>query len=207
MIHIGLVEDDDDVRRGYSFLISQAPDLSCRAFASAEELLEDIRDVPFDVVLMDVNLPGMNGIDCTRRIKAIAPRTQVMMFTVYENNESVFKALEAGASGYILKQSAPEFIVESIRELHAGGAPMSGQIARKVVSHFSAATGTKKDSYQLSAREEEVLQLLSQGYRYQDIADMLFISIATVRSHIYRIYEKLHVHNRTEALNKWQSSG
>lgn len=204
MINVGIVEDDDDVRLGYSFLIGQSDDLTCHAFSSAEQLLKGLPDLVLDVVLMDVNLPGISGIECTRKLKLISSGTQVMMFTVYENNESVFTALEAGASGYVLKQSSPTFIVDSIRELHSGGAPMSSQIARKVVAHFSGSSPKSRDSYQLSLREEEVLNMLSKGYRYQDIADILYISIATVRSHIYNIYEKLHVHNRTEALNKWQ---
>jgi len=203
MINVGFVEDDHEVRQGYSFLIEQAGDLRCHPFPDAESLLETISSIKLDVVLMDVNLPGMSGIECTKKIKQISPQTQVMMFTVYENNESVFQALEAGASGYVLKHSSPAFLVSSIMELYEGGAPMSAQIARKVVTSFNKPLKVPAD-YSLSSREEEVLDLLSQGFRYQDIANKLFISIATVRSHIYHIYEKLHVKNRTEALNKWK---
>jgi DNA-binding NarL/FixJ family response regulator len=207
MINVGLVEDDHEVRQGYAFLIEQAGDLRCHPYGDAETLLSELAKAKLDVVLMDVNLPGMSGIECTRIVKQISPNTQVMMFTVYENNESVFQALEAGASGYVLKHSSPSFIVSSIMELYEGGAPMSSQIARKVVTSFNKRQSTPPtQDYSLSAREEEVLDLLSQGFRYQDIADKLFISIATVRSHIYHIYEKLHVKNRTEALIKWKRS-
>ncbi len=206
MINVGLVEDDHEVRQGYSFLIEQAGDLRCHPFSDAETLIAEIAHAKLDVVLMDVNLPGMSGIECTRIIKQMSPNTQVMMFTVYENNESVFQALEAGASGYVLKHSSPSFIVSSILDLYEGGAPMSAQIARKVVTSFNKKVpSVPVADYSLSTREEEVLDLLSQGFRYQDIADKLFISIATVRSHIYHIYKKLHVKNRTEALNKWKN--
>jgi DNA-binding NarL/FixJ family response regulator len=203
-ISVAIIEDEKVIRDGYCFLICQSPEFQCEGYASAEEALERFRIKSPDVVLMDVNLQGMNGIDCTRIIKAEMPETLIMMFTVYENNENVFKALEAGASGYLLKQSSPEEVVAAIKDLHNGGAPMSGTIARKVVNAFNKGPA-HQDDFELSGREEEVLKLLSTGYRYKDIADRLFISISTVRSHIYNIYEKLHVHNRTEALNKFNS--
>jgi DNA-binding NarL/FixJ family response regulator len=203
-IDVAIVEDEKVIREGYCFLINQSPEFHCTGYASAESALESFKIKAPDVVLMDVNLQGMNGIECTRIIKGGMPETLIMMFTVYENNENVFKALEAGASGYLLKQSAPEEVIAAIKDLYNGGAPMSGTIARKVVSAFNK-TPLEDESFELSTREEEVLKLLSTGYRYKDIADRLFISISTVRSHIYNIYEKLHVHNRTEALNKFNN--
>ncbi len=201
-IHVAIIEDEDELRTGYCFLINRAPDFSCSGFHSAEAAIPEINKTNTDIILMDVNLPGMTGIECAGKIKAAFPEILIMMFTVYENNENVFKALAAGASGYILKQSSPAELLEAIRELHAGGAPMSSSIARMVVSSFNPQS-KKENPYNLSEREAEVLQLLAGGFRYKDIADKLFITISTVRSHIYKIYEKLHVHNRTEALNKF----
>jgi DNA-binding NarL/FixJ family response regulator len=155
---------------------------------------------------MDVNLPGTDGISCTRIIKRDYPDILIMMFTIYENNENVFKALEAGANGYLLKQSPPEELVAALYELQNGGAPMSSSIARMVVASFNK-TKPVSNEYDLTDREQEVLILLSDGYRYKDIASKLFVSVSTVRSHIYNIYEKLHVHNRTEALNKYNKKG
>lgn len=201
-IDIAIIEDEEEIREGYCFLINRSPQFACTGYASAELALEVFRIKVPDIVLMDVNLEGMNGIECTHIIKSTLPETLIMMFTAYENNENVFKALEAGANGYILKQSSPEELLDAIKDLYNGGAPMSSAIARQVVSTFSKVS-IKNKAFNLSFREEEVLKLLSRGFRYKDIADKLFISISTVRSHIYSIYEKLHVHNRTEALNKF----
>jgi DNA-binding NarL/FixJ family response regulator len=202
-IQVVIIEDEDEIREGYTFLINRSPGVVCIGFASAESALVAFKTERPEIILMDVNLQGMNGIDCTKVIKSTWPDIQIMMFTAYENNENVFKALEAGASGYILKQATPQELLDAIMELHNGGAPMSSAIARKVVSSFSKTTDNQK-SFNLSEREEEVLSLLSNGFRYKDIADRLFISISTVRSHIYNIYEKLHVNNRTEALNRFR---
>jgi DNA-binding NarL/FixJ family response regulator len=199
---IFIVEDDDEVRTGSVFLINFSNEYVCTGFSNAEDALRAIKVNKPDIVLMDVNLPGMNGIECTKLIKQASRDIQVMMFTVYENHENVFKALEAGASGYLLKQSTPNELLDAIRLLNAGGAPMSTSIARMVVSSFNKHAAIIDEKYHLSDREKEILDLLSEGYRYQDIADKLFINISTVRSHIYHIYEKLHVSNRTEALNK-----
>lgn len=204
-IKVAIIEDEDELRNNYCFLINRSTEFSCVAFSSAEAALQDIGSNPADIVLMDVNLPGMSGIECTRLIREQYPSMLIMMFTIYENNENVFKALEAGASGYILKQSSPEELLEAIRELHTGGAPMSSSIARMVVSSFNSQSEKRENNYNLSDREQEVLKLLAGGFRYKDIANQLFISISTVRSHIYNIYEKLHVHNRTEAWNKFNS--
>jgi len=156
-----------------------------------------------DIVLMDINLPGMNGIECIRRVKTVCPQLQFMMFTIYEDSEQVFDALAAGASGYLLKKTPRDKILPSIQELYEGGSPMSTQIARKVVAYFQKEKEASNNQAQLSAREREVLELLSKGFVYKEIAARLNIATGTVRQHIHKIYEKLHVQNRTEALNKF----
>jgi len=151
---------------------------------------------------MDINLPGMNGIECIREIKTKVPRTQFMMFTVYENDEKVFEALKAGASGYLLKNTGLVQLIEALQELHNGGSPMSANIARKLVTVFREKENSEIPVEALSKRETEILQLLSKGLLYKEIAEQLSISVSTVRQHIHKIYEKLHVQNRTEAINK-----
>ncbi len=204
MLNIALVEDDEEIRAVYAYLINKDSEMKASPFGDSESFLAACKNIKFDVVIMDVNLPGMDGITCTRNIKTTSPETLVLMFTVYENNENIFKALEAGANGYLVKQSSPISIIEAIRELHSGGAPMSGQIARKVLDHFSKVQKPNSNQFGLSEREQEILNLLATGFRYQDIADQLHISFGTVRTHIYNIYTKMHVDNRTEALNKWR---
>jgi DNA-binding NarL/FixJ family response regulator len=201
-----IIEDITEIRNGYCFLIEYSNEFLAKGFSSAEDALKEIEFNKPDLILMDVNLPGMTGIECTKIIKKSYPEILIMMFTVYENNENVFKALEAGASGYILKQSSPDELMDAIHQLNDGGAPMSSSIARMVVSSFSKISDNRSDKYNLSEREKEILELLAGGFRYKDIADQLFISISTVRSHIFSIYEKLHVHNRTEALNKYKQN-
>ncbi len=200
-----IIEDEKDIREGYCFLINKSHEFSCKGFATGEEALEYLAKHEASIVLMDVNLPGADGITCTRIIKSSFPKTLVMMFTIYENNENVFKALEAGANGYLLKQSPPEELLTALIELLNGGAPMSSSIASMVVASFNKNTKTLS-IYELTDREQEVLKYLSEGYRYKDIANKLFISISTVRSHIYNIYEKLHVNNRTSAVNKFNGN-
>ena len=155
-----------------------------------------------DIVIMDINLPGMNGIECIREMKTKVPHTQFMMFTVYENDEKVFEALKAGASGYLLKNTGLVQLIEALQELHNGGSPMSANIARKLVTVFREKENSEIPVEALSKRETEILQLLSKGLLYKEIADQLSISVSTVRQHIHKIYEKLHVQNRTEAINK-----
>ena len=202
-ITVVIVEDLEEVRTGLRQIISADPRFKVVAsFADAETAAENLVSLPVDIVIMDINLPGMNGIDCIKLIKANCPGTQFMMFTVYENNEQVFDALRAGAMGYLLKKSSPQKILESLIELYNGGSPMSANIARKLVSSLQKKTEPAISSSLLSTRENEVLQLLSQGLLYKEISDKLGISTATVRQHIHKIYEKLHVQNRTEALNK-----
>ncbi len=202
-IKIAIIEDEAEILNGYCFILNQTKEYSCIGFSSAENALADLGRTDFQVILMDVNLPGMSGIDLTRIIKAKYPQILILMFTVYENSENVFKALKAGANGYLLKQSTPAELLKAIEEALNGGAPMTSSIARMVVSSFSAKSD--KNVHNLSQREMEVLEKLAEGFRYTDIAEQLFVSVSTVRSHIYNIYEKLHVNNRTEALNKFNN--
>lgn len=202
-ISIAIVEDLDEVREGLKQFISLSPDFNVKdTFKTAEEALFDLPVINPDIVIMDINLPGMSGIDCIKQVKKKIPNTQFMMFTVYENDEKVFEALKAGASGYLLKNTGMVQITESLRELYNGGSPMSSNIARKLVTVFRAQQPEETSVEVLSNRENEILQLLSKGLLYKEIADKLSISVGTVRQHIHKIYEKLHVNNRTEALNK-----
>ena len=202
-ITISIVEDLDEVRDGLTQFISLNAEFKMlKTFRTAEEAVKEIPGLRPEIVIMDINLPGMNGIECIRQVKDHSPGTQFMMFTVYENDEKVFEALKAGASGYLLKNTGLLQMIEAIKELHDGGSPMSSNIARKLVSVFHAKEKVLPEINALSNRENEVLQWLSKGLLYKEIADKLSISIATVRQHIHRIYEKLHVQNRTEALNK-----
>jgi len=202
-ISIAIVEDLDVVRNGLKDFISLSTDfLVVGSYKSGEEALQKLPDAKPDIVIMDINLPGMNGIECIRQVKDKSPGTQFMMFTVYENDDKVFEALKAGASGYLLKNTGLLHIAESVKELHEGGSPMSANIARKMVNLFR--DNDKKNPFLdlLSNREKEILQLLAKGLLYKEIAEQLGITTGTVRIHIHKIYEKLHVQNRTEAINK-----
>ena len=202
-ITLAIVEDLDEVRDGLKNFISLSSDFKILdTFKTAEEALHDIPKLQPDIVIMDINLPGMNGIECIRQVKDKTPSTQFMMFTVYENDEKVFEALKAGASGYLLKNTGLVQLIESLKELHNGGSPMSANIARKLVTVFRDKEKETTSVEVLSARENEILQLLAKGLLYKEIADQLAISVSTVRQHIHHIYEKLHVQNRTEAINK-----
>ena len=204
-ITIAIVEDLDEVREGLKNFLALSPDFKVLdTYKTGEEAAEDIPKLHPDIVIMDINLPGMSGIDCVRAVRKKTSATQFMMFTVYENDEKVFEALKAGASGYLLKNTGLIQIVEALRELYDGGSPMSANIARKLVMNFQEQMKheSPEDIAQLSIRENETLHLLSQGLLYKEIAEQLGISTSTVRQHIHRIYEKLHVQNRTEALNK-----
>jgi DNA-binding NarL/FixJ family response regulator len=204
-ITLAIVEDLDEVREGLTTFLALSPEfLVLDTFKTAEQALETIPRLQPDIVIMDINLPGMNGIECVRQIGALKSHIQFMMFTVYENDEKVFEALKAGASGYLLKNTGLLHIIEALKELHNGGSPMSANIARKLVNNFQqkAQKETPSGLSTLSPRENEILQLLARGLLYKEIADQLGISTSTVRQHIHRIYEKLHVQNRTEAINK-----
>jgi len=202
-IKVSIVEDLTEVRDGLAELVSSDKELSMvGSFEDAESAVERLPVLHPDIVIMYINLPGMSGIDCIRNVKEKCPSTQFMMFTVYENDEKVLQALQAGASGYLLKRTEPQRIIESIKELNQGGSPMSSNIARKVLNIFLQEKKiTKKEI--LSNRENEVLELLAGGLLYKEIAEKLFITHGTVRQHIHNIYEKLHVNNRTEAVNKY----
>ncbi|HEY5967703.1 MAG TPA: response regulator transcription factor [Chitinophagaceae bacterium] len=202
-ITLAIVEDLDEVRDGLRNFISLSPDFKVlNTFKTAEEAVDDLPKLKPDIVIMDISLPGMNGIECIRQLKDKSPRTQFMMFTVYENDEKVFEALKAGASGYLLKNTGLVQLIESLKELHNGGSPMSSNIARKLVTLFRSEQKETVNLEVLSNRENEILQLLAKGLLYKEIAEQLSISVSTVRQHIHHIYEKLHVQNRTEAINK-----
>lgn len=200
-IAVSIVEDDVKVRGNLARLVDSTAGFVCVSqHPDAENALKDLPISAPEVVLMDINLPGMNGVDCVRRLKELLPKIQVVMLTVYENTNIIFSALSSGASGYLLKQSSPEQIIEAIREVHGGGSPMTSHIARKVVASFQKFTNPSQDYQKLSLREQQVIEQLAQGYTYQEIADTLKISYATVHTHIRHIYEKLHVQTRTEAI-------
>ncbi|HEY5825033.1 MAG TPA: response regulator transcription factor [Cyclobacteriaceae bacterium] len=202
-ISLAIVEDLAEVREGLKQFISLNPEFKILgAFQNAEESVDALPRLNPDIVIMDINLPGMSGIECIRQIKKKIPRTQFMMFTVYENDEKVFEALKAGASGYLLKNTGLFQLTEALKELYNGGSPMSANIARKMVTLFREEHADAEPTTGLSKRENEILQLLSKGLLYKEIADQLGISVGTVRQHIHKIYEKLHVQNRTEALNR-----
>lgn len=202
-ITIAIVEDLEAVRNGLKDYISLHSDFSVLgAFKSGEEAMEQLPLLRPDIIIMDINLPGINGIECIQRVKDKSPGSQFMMFTVYENDEKVLEALKAGASGYLLKNTGLPQIAESIKELHEGGSPMSANIARKLVDHFRDKDKSNAFLEALSPREQEILKLLAKGLLYKEIAAQLQITTGTVRIHIHKIYEKLHVQNRTEAINK-----
>ncbi|HYF30092.1 MAG TPA: response regulator transcription factor [Chitinophagaceae bacterium] len=202
MIVVAIVEDIREIREGLRLLIDSSEGFVCReTYANAEEALQQLPSTQPDVVLMDIQLPCMSGIECVRRLKPQCLSTQFIMSTVYEDDENIFESLKAGASGYLLKKIAPDKILDAIREVHQGGSPMSSQIARKVIASFQ-----QKDSIDevtiLTPKEKQILKALSKGLRYKEIAAEMNISMETVRSHARHIYEKLHVQSRTEALNK-----
>jgi DNA-binding NarL/FixJ family response regulator len=201
---LAIIEDDPTVRAGLTEILCTAL-LKTRVddYADAETAIKEIGKNPVDMVLCDIGLPGMNGIECIRKLKMMYPAMQIMMLTVYDNPEHIFKAIQAGASSYLLKNTAPDKLVEAVLELHNGGAPMSSQIARQLIEAFRSKSNRDNPYFQnLSRREQEILEMLLQGNRYKEIAGSLFISLETVRSHVRRIYEKLHVNNRIDALKK-----
>jgi DNA-binding NarL/FixJ family response regulator len=202
-ISIAIVEDLDEVREGLkNFITLNSEFFVTGSFKTAEEALENIPLLQPNIVIMDIDLPGMDGIQCIKELKNKTPGTQFMMFTVYENDERVFEAVKAGATGYLLKNTGLLQLTEALKELYNGGSPMSANIARKLVSYFSKQQIQNTAVDILTRRENEILSLLVQGLLYKEIADKLSIATNTVRQHIHKIYEKLHVQNRTEAINK-----
>jgi DNA-binding NarL/FixJ family response regulator len=199
---ISIVEDREELRNGLKSLLETAPGYQCEPYSTAETAIHNINDGNTDVILMDIDLPGISGIEATKILKKKYPDLQIIILTVFENPDKIFPALKAGATGYLLKNSAPSAILDSISDVMNGGSPMSREIARMVVGSFNSKIETTHETDSLSKREAELLELLSKGYRYKDIADALFISTNTVRTHIRNIYEKLQVQSKIEAINK-----
>jgi DNA-binding NarL/FixJ family response regulator len=203
-IKVSIVEDIKEIREGLSALICGSEGYSCISnYSNAENALNGIIEDRPDVVLMDIGLPGMSGIDCIRKLKSKTTGLQIIMLTVYEDDDHIFNALVAGASGYLIKKTPPAKILEAIQDVYNGGSPMSSQIARKVINAFQSMNKSSNETENLSPREQEILSFLAKGYRYKEIAEKLFISIETVRTHLRNIYEKLHVRSRTEAVLKY----
>ena len=203
-ISVAIIEDQKEIRESFCILINESQDIECmQAFSNAEEALNIIPKIKPNVVLVDIHLPGMTGIECIALLKDKCPNTQFLICTVFEDNENIFNALKAGANGYILKNTAPAKLLESIREVNAGGSPITSHIARKVITAFQNPMQARTEvTSTLTIREKEMLTFLSKGYRYKEIADKMFISHETVKTHIRNIYEKLQVQSRVEALNK-----
>lgn len=199
-ISLMLVEDHETYRKGLETVLNSSPDMTCVGHGTAEEAFVALQEDLPDVVIMDIDLPGQSGIQCTRTIKEQHPGVQVLICTVFEDDAKIFGALKAGATGYVLKRAPLEELFAAIHLIVQGGSPMSSAIARRVVSSF--ADPSVSGEVRLSVREEEVLELLSQGLRMKEIADRLFVSVYTIRAHVRNIYEKLQVQSRVEALNK-----
>jgi DNA-binding NarL/FixJ family response regulator len=203
-ITVSIVEDNDQLRATLARVIGRADGFQCVSqHANAEAALEGLPSEKPNVVLMDINLPGMNGVECVRKLKPLLPETQVVMLTAYEDTENIFNSLAAGASGYLLKRTPRDELLAAIREVRAGGSPMTAHIARKVVQSFQRPAGTATPTEDLSPREKEVLDCLAEGFLYKEIAEKLSISYETVHTYIRRIYEKLQVRTRTEAVAKF----
>ncbi|HOW65184.1 MAG TPA: response regulator transcription factor [Candidatus Paceibacterota bacterium] len=204
VITVSIVEDNEQVRNTLARLLNRAEGFRCLGqHANAEAALEALPQEHPDVVLMDINLPGMNGVECVRRLKQVDPAIQVVMLTVYEDTENIFNALAAGATGYLLKRTSREELLAAIRDVKQGGSPMTTHIARKVVQSFQRSGPSSQSTENLSPREQEVLDFLAKGFLYKEIADKLGISYETVHTYIRRIYEKLQVRTRTEAVAKF----
>ena len=204
MISVSIVDDEKKLCESIATFVNGSPGFRCVSiYGSAEAALKHLPADQPDVVLMDINMAGMNGIECVKHLKTLMPKVQVIMLTVYEDTEKIFKALAAGATGYLLKRFTPDELLQAIRDVLDGGSPMSNAIARKVVASFQSANPTTEPENQLSPREERVLDCLARGLAYKQIADELGISINTIRTHLRHIYEKLHVQSRTEAVAKY----
>jgi DNA-binding NarL/FixJ family response regulator len=206
MIKVGIVEDNKTLREGFETLINRTSGLQCVCTCST--VAEALRRIPKnqpDVVLMDIQLPDQSGVECTAQVKALLPKVQIIIVTVYEDSERIFQALRAGACGYLLKRAKPERIITAILEAQQGGVPMTPEIARKVIGQFRDQAEASSEMDNLSAREKEVLQLVMAGMGNKEIADRLGVTIAAIKWHLQHIYDKLHVHSRTEAALKYRS--
>jgi DNA-binding NarL/FixJ family response regulator len=201
-----VVEDDLRLQQHLIKMLDQPEDITCLcAVSSAEEALEKIPKCQPDVVLMDINLPGISGIDCIRDLRTLLPQMEVVMLTAYEEEDNIFRALKEGASGYLLKSSTPDDIYNAIRDVYSGGAPFSSHIARKVAQYFRGERKIENENETLTPREKEVLKLLASGYIYKEVADQLDISLETVRTYVKRICQKLHVRSKVEAIIKYRA--
>ena len=201
-ISVAIVEDLDEVRQGlHDFIVLKPEFYVIGVYKTAEGAIQELPLLKPDIVIMDINLPGISGIECIRRVHEKKSSIQFMMFTIYENSDTVFEALEAGATGYILKNSSPAKIIESMQELYQGGSPMNPEIAKKLVMRFQKQTFSQNE-YHLTPKEQKILELMSRGYLYKEIAGELKNTVNTIKQHIRHIYEKLHVQNKAEAINK-----
>lgn len=202
---VAIVEDDEEVRQSLRSILERAEGIRwVGGFASAEDALREIPDLRPDILLMDINLPGMSGVECVKKLSPIVPDTLILMLTVHDDTETIFEALSAGASGYLLKPVLAMELLAAMSDVQAGGAPMTSNIARKVVRSFKKPAPPEDDCEPLSPRETEILDLLAQGYIYKEIADQLGITYRTVSTHIERIYAKLHVRSRAQAVAKFR---
>jgi DNA-binding NarL/FixJ family response regulator len=203
-ITLVLIEDDQKTRKSLAELLRSESRVQCvGAYPDGETAVREIPQIKPEVALIDINLPGMSGIECVERLKKLLPKLQVLMLTKYEESDLIFSSLRAGASGYLLKKMLTVELISAIEQVYAGGAPMTMQIARKVVEHFTRIKSPGADLEKLTPREHEVLALLAKGFLYKEISDQLGISLHTFRTHQRAIYEKLHVHSRTEATVKY----
>lgn len=201
---VAIVEDDSGLRDQLQSILKSAPGVCCAGiFGSAEKALEGMIAVQPDVILMDINLPGMSGIECVGRLRKDLPATHVIMLTVYEDSDRIFQALQAGADGYLVKSSPTDVLLRAIEDVHQGGAPMSSHIARKVVRQFRQTEPSRDEADNLAKREREVLNLLASGFVYKEIADQLGIGTETVKTYVKNICKKLHVRNRLEAVARF----
>ncbi len=206
MTKVGIVEDNKTLREGFETLINRTPGLQC--VCTCTTVAEALRKIPKahpDVVLMDIQLPDKSGVECTAQVKELLPSVHIIIVTVYEDSDRIFQALRAGACGYLLKRARPERVIAAIQEAQEGGVPMTPEIARKVIGHFREQAAAASEAESLSPREKEVLQLVMHGLANKEIAERLGVTLAAVKWHLQHIYEKLHVHSRTEAAMKFKS--
>ena len=207
LIAVAVVEDDAEVRRSLVGILKRGPGVVCVGeYGNAEEALREIPRTQPKVVLMDINLPGLDGVHCVRRLSELSPKTQVLMLTVFDNTDAIFNSLAAGASGYLLKPISAAQLLAAVKDVYAGGAPMTSDIARKVVQTFKQPAAASAETENLTPREQEVIDFLAKGYLYKEIAEQLKISYGTVHTYVERIFKKLHVRSRAQAVAKYLSA-